>query len=63
MLRRVTRLAVQGGSRHDVIDNLLAVPGMIPCSGAFGHLTLSRRDGHRIAKQALIEIERALGLA
>lgn len=62
VLLLVTMLAVQGGSRHDVMGKLFAVTGVILFSGIFGYLILQQRDRHRMAKQALIEIERALGL-
>jgi protein-S-isoprenylcysteine O-methyltransferase Ste14 len=62
VLLLVTMLAVRGGSRHDVMEKLFAVTGVILFSGVFGYLILQQRDRHRMAKQALIEIERALGL-
>ncbi len=62
VLLLVTTLAVQDGSRHEVTGKLFAVTGVMLFSGVFGYLILQQRDRHRMAKQALIEIERALGL-
>ncbi len=62
VLLLVTMFAVPGQPRHDVTEALFAITGVALFSGVFGYLILQQRDRHRMAKQALIEIERALGL-
>ncbi|HXF91282.1 MAG TPA: hypothetical protein VNK46_00890 [Nitrospiraceae bacterium] len=62
VLLLVTMLAVPDGPRRDGTGMLFAVTGVTLFSGVFGYLILQQCDRHRMAKQALIEIERALGL-
>ena len=58
----VTLLAVPGRSPQDVTLAVLAITGVALFSGIFAYLILQQRDRHRMAKQALIEIEQVLGL-
>lgn len=46
--------------RHLTVK-LLASAGVVGFAGLFGYLIMQQRERHRMAKQALIEIERALG--
>ncbi len=58
----MTMLAVPVGPRRDGTGILFAATSVMLFSGVLGYLILQQRDRHRMAKQALIEIERALGL-
>ncbi len=62
VLLLVTILAVPGRSHHDFTAAVFAITGVALFSGIFAYLILQQRDRHRLAKQALIEIERVLGL-
>ena len=62
VLLLVTILAVPGRSHHDVTEAILVSTGIALFSGIFAYLILQQRNRHRMAKQALIEIEGVLGL-
>jgi hypothetical protein len=62
VLLLVTMLAVPGQPRHDLTKALFAITGVALFSGIFAYLILQQCARHRLAKRALIEIERALGL-
>ncbi len=62
VLLLVTMLAMPGQPRHDLTEALFAITGVALFSSVFGYLILQQCARHRLAKQALIEIERALGL-
>jgi hypothetical protein len=57
VLLLVTMLAHSG-----VTGALFAITGVALFTAIFAYLILQQRDRHRMAKQALIEIERAMGL-
>ncbi len=62
VLLLVTLLAVPAAPRADWTVALFAMTGVALFSATFAFLILQQRDRHRLAKQALIEIERILGL-
>lgn len=62
VLLLVTLLAVPAASRADWTVALFAMTGVALFSAIFAYLILQQRNRHRMAKQALIEIERILGL-
>jgi len=62
VLLLVTMLAVPSPPRPDFTVALFAVTGVALFSAIFAYLILQQRTRHRMAKQALIEIERVLGL-
>ncbi len=62
VLLLVTMLAVPSGPRPDITVALFAITGVALFSAIFAYLILQQRNRHRMAKQALIEIERVLGL-
>ena len=62
VLLLVTMLAVPAGVHHNMTTSLFAIPGVALFSALFAYLILQQRNRHRMAKQALIEIERLLGL-
>lgn len=62
VLLLVTMLAVPGQPRRDFTGSLFAITGIALFSGIFAYLILQQRNRHRLAKQALIEIERVMGL-
>ncbi len=62
VLLLVTMLAVPPSDTHGLTGKLFAITGIALFSATFAYLILQQRDRHRMAKQALIEIERALGL-
>lgn len=62
VLLLVTMLAVPGSPRPDFTAALFAITGVALFTAIFSFLILQQRNRHRLAKQALIEIERVLGL-
>ena len=62
VLLLVTMLAVPSRPRPDFTVALFAITGVALFSAIFAYLILQQRTRHRMAKQALIEIERVLGL-
>lgn len=60
VLLLVTMLAAP--SRSDTTTALFAVTGVALFAALFAYLILQQRNRHRMAKEALIEIERMLGL-
>ena len=65
VLLLVTMLAVPAfpaRPRPDFTVALFAITGVALFSAMFAYLILQQRNRHRMAKQALIEIERVLGL-
>jgi protein-S-isoprenylcysteine O-methyltransferase Ste14 len=62
VLLLVTMLAVPAQPHPDVTHKLFAISGVALFCGVFAYLILQQRNRHRMAKQALIEIERAMGL-
>ncbi len=62
VLLLVTMLAVPERPHHDYTDAVFAITGIALFSGIFAYLILQQRNRHRMAKEALIEIERGLGL-
>jgi hypothetical protein len=62
VLLLVTMLAVPARPRPDFTVALFAITGVALFSAIFIYLILQQRNRHRLAKQALIEIERVLGL-
>lgn len=62
VLLLVTMLAVPARPRPDFTVALFAITGVALFSAIFAYLILQQRNRHRLAKQALIEIERVLGL-
>jgi hypothetical protein len=62
VLLLVTMLAAPTPSRSDVTTALFAVTGVALFSALFAYLILQQRNRHHMAKEALIEIERLLGL-
>jgi hypothetical protein len=62
VLLLVTMLAVPGSPRPDFTAALFAMTGVALFTAIFSFLILQQRNRHRLAKQALIEIERVLGL-
>lgn len=62
VLLLITMLAASGSDRPAFTTALFAATGVALFSGLFAYLILQQRDRHRMAKEALIEIERLLGL-
>lgn len=62
VLLLVTMLAVPGSPRPDFTAALFAITGVALFTAIFSFLILQQRNRYRLAKQALIEIERVLGL-
>ena len=62
VLLLITMLAAPGSDRPAFTTALFAVSGVALFSSLFAYLILQQRDRHRMAKEALIEIERLLGL-
>ena len=62
VLLLVTMLAVPSNPRPHFTVALFAISGVALFSAIFSYLILQQRNRHRLAKQALIEIERVLGL-
>lgn len=62
VLLLVTMLAVPARPKPDFTVALFACTGVALFSATFAYLILQQRNRHRLAKQALIEIERVLGL-
>ncbi|MGH7232728.1 MAG: hypothetical protein ACREJU_15425 [Nitrospiraceae bacterium] len=62
VLLLVTMLAVPARPSPDFTTALFAITGVALFSAVFAYLILQQRSRHRMAKQALIEIERVLGL-
>lgn len=62
VLLLVTMVAVPSKPRPDFTVALFAITGVALFSAIFAYLILQQRTRHRMAKQALIEIERVLGL-
>jgi hypothetical protein len=62
VLLLVTMLAVPSAAHSGVTGALFAITGVALFTAIFAYLILQQRDRHRMAKQALIEIERAMGL-
>jgi hypothetical protein len=62
VLLLVTMLAVPSRTRTDLTMALFAITGVSIFSAIFAYLILQQRNRHRLAKQALIEIEKVLGL-
>ena len=62
VLLLVTMLAVPGQPHPNVTEALFAITGVSLFSGVFAYLILQQRNRHQMAKRALVEIERALGL-
>lgn len=62
VLLLVTMLAVPSQAHSGVTGALFAITGVALFTAIFAYLILQQRDRHRLAKQALIEIERAMGL-
>lgn len=58
----VTTLAIPSHPYPDFTTALFAITGVALFTTLFIFLILQQRNRHRMAKQALIEIERALGL-
>ncbi|MGQ0809978.1 MAG: hypothetical protein ACT4OO_01980 [Nitrospiraceae bacterium] len=61
VLLLVTMLAMPVQPRQNFTGEVFALTGVALFSGLFGYLILQQRDRHQMAKQALIEVERALG--
>jgi hypothetical protein len=62
VLLLVTMLAVPSRTRTDFTMAIFAITGVAIFSAMFAYLILQQRNRHRLAKQALIEIEKVLGL-
>lgn len=62
VLLLVTMLAVPSPPRPDFTMALFAITGVALFTAIFTYLILQQRNRHRLAKQALIEIEKVLGL-
>jgi hypothetical protein len=62
VLLLVTMLAVPSAPHPGFTSALFAITGVALFSAIFAYLILQQRDRHKLAKQALIEIERILGL-
>ncbi|WP_447972903.1 hypothetical protein [Nitrospira sp. Kam-Ns4a] len=65
VLLLVTMLAVPTSParvKSDLTVAIFAITGVALFSAVFAYLILQQRERHRMAKQALIEIERLLGL-
>lgn len=62
VLLLVTMLAVPSQAHAGFTGELFAITGVALFSAVFAYLILQQRNRHRLAKQALIEIERVLGV-
>jgi len=62
VLLLVTMLVAPGRPHPNFTTALFAITGVALFSAMFAYLILQQRNRHRMAKQALIEIERVLGL-
>ena len=62
VLLLVTMLAVPARPRPDFTTAIFAITGVALFSAIFAYLILQQRTRHRMAKHALVEIERVLGL-
>ncbi|MFM8550876.1 MAG: hypothetical protein ACKOCD_00935 [Nitrospiraceae bacterium] len=62
VLLLVTMLAVPSAAHSGVTGELFAITGVALFTAIFSYLILQQRDRHRMAKQALVEIERAMKL-
>lgn len=62
VLLLVTMLAVPARPSPDFTTALFAITGVALFSAVFAYLILQQRSRHRMAKRALIEIERVMGL-
>lgn len=62
VLLLITMLAAPAPSRSEFTTALFAVTGVALFSALFAYLILQQRNRHHMAKEALIEIERLLGL-
>jgi hypothetical protein len=62
VLLLVTMLAVPSTPHPGFTGELFAMTGVALFTGIFAYLILQQRDRHRMAKRALVEIERAMGL-
>ena len=62
VLLLVTMLAVPSAAHSGPTGGLFAITGIALFTAIFAYLILQQRDRHRMAKEALIEIERAMGL-
>lgn len=62
VLLLVTMLAVPSQLRPSFTGALFAITGVALFSAMFAYLILQQRNRHRLAKHALVEIERVLGL-
>ncbi|MBM4120748.1 MAG: hypothetical protein ACKOBZ_07860 [Nitrospira sp.] len=62
VLLLITMLTAPGSDRPAFTTVLFASTGVALFSSLFAYLVLQQRDRHRMAKEALIEIERLLGL-
>jgi hypothetical protein len=62
VLLLVTMVAVPARPRPDFTTALFAITGVALFSATFAYLILQQRTRHRMAKQALLEIERVMGL-
>ena len=61
VLLLVTMVAFPARPHPDFTTALFAITGVSLFSAVFAYLILQQRNRHRMAKQALIEIERVLG--
>jgi hypothetical protein len=62
VLLLVTMLAVPGTPHTGFTAEVFSISGVALFTAIFAYLILQQRDRHRMAKHALIEIERVLGL-
>lgn len=62
VLLLVTMLAVPGTPHPGFTAEVFSITGVALFTAIFAYLILQQRDRHRMAKHALIEIERVLGL-
>ena len=62
LLLLVTMLAVPGQPHGTFTHALFAITGVALFSGLFAYLILQQRNRHQMAKLALVEIERAMGV-
>jgi len=62
VLLLVTMFVAPSRSHPNFTTALFAISGVAIFSSIFAYLILQQRNRHRMAKQALIEIERVLGL-
>lgn len=62
VLLLVTMVAVPSAPHPGVTGELFAITGVALFTAIFAYLILQQRDRHRMAKTALVEIEKVLGL-